>query len=247
MNMKEVKEAIALLRGQGYGIIPPDQYCVDMPYNFLSIWERISDYTMTSIERGFALYNACIYLAKNEIPGDIVECGVWKGGSSMLAALSLMEAKETTRDLWMYDTFTGMTEPSEHDKIASTGQSVYTRWQKTENWWAAGLESVKSNLKSTGYPTEKQHLIQGDVTETLKTTKPTTIGLLRLDTDWYESTKTELEILYPKLAIGGVLVIDDYGHFTGARKAVDDYFHKIGLSPYLHRADYTGRIMIKRK
>ena len=89
-------------------------------------------------------------------------------------------------------------------------------------------------------------LIQGDVAETLLESKnlPEKIAILRLDTDWYESTRIELERLYPLLEPGGVLIIDDYGHFDGARKAVDEYFK--AERPWMHYVDYTCRLILKK-
>jgi len=89
------------------------------------------------------------------------------------------------------------------------------------------------------------HLVEGDVAQTLTHTVPETIALLRLDTDWYESTRIGLEVLYPRLAVGGVCILDDYGHWQGARKAVDDYFEALGHRPYMHTIDYSGRVFIK--
>ena len=88
--------------------------------------------------------------------------------------------------------------------------------------------------------------IEGKVEQTLSDNNPGKIALLRLDTDWYESTKIELEVLYPLLVIGGVLIIDDYGLFHGAKKAVDEYFHSINEEPLMHRIDYSGRMIIKK-
>jgi O-methyltransferase len=103
---------------------------------------------------------------------------------------------------------------------------------------------VRATLLETGYPAERLHLHRGPVEETLPRQSPGPLALLRLDTDWYKSTLHELEHLYPLLAGGGILIIDDYGHWQGARRAVDEYFAD---SPplLLNRIDYTGRIAVK--
>ena len=102
-------------------------------------------------------------------------------------------------------------------------------------------------MYSTGYLKEKINLIQGSVEKTLPLNKPDEpIALLRLDTDWYKSTKHELNILFPLLNEGGVLIIDDYGHWKGAKKAVDEYFSNLNDKYYMHRIDYTGRMLIKK-
>ena len=232
------------LREAGWGVIPPQQYRIDFEPQFKDIWEKVEKYTMTSPERGYALYSAARYIAGRQVSGAFVECGVWKGGSSMLAALTFLSMGMDDRELYLYDTFEGMTAPTEHDRIAWNDSPVTERWEERFGSWGVEPEEVKNNLISTGYPSEKMHLVRGDVLETLKGEKPREIALLRLDTDWYESTAFELEKLYPRLVKGGVLILDDYGHFTGAKKAVNEYFDET-TSPLLLRSDYTGRIGIK--
>lgn len=243
--------AKTFLEQNGYGVIHHSQFRDDFDEVFTALWQKVEPYTLTSPERGYGLSTAIRYLVTAQIPGDLVECGVYQGGSMLLAALTLLDllsqSDDRLPDLWLYDTYEGMTPPSQWDKIQSTGQLVQDRWQ--EGWWKAPLEGVQQVMEKSGYPKEKLHYVQGDVVETLQTTYPEKISLLRLDTDWYESTKAELEILYPRLTPGGVLIIDDYGHFTGARKAVDEFFdtlHQQNLPvPMLHRLDYTGRLAIK--
>jgi len=247
------KEMAAVLEQKGYGIIPPEQYLIDIEKNFLNIWNKIREYTMTSVQRGYALYQAVKYVISEGIDGDFVECGVWRGGSCMLIALTLAELDVCDRLIWLYDTFEGMTEPGDRDFIAWNGRSVHEKWKsdaegKTQNFtsWAVPVDSVQSNISATGYPGHLLRFVKGPVELTLKQNVPENISLLRLDTDWYESTKAEMEVLYPVLSPGGVLLIDDYGHFTGARAAVDEYFSGSGAQPLLNRVDYTGRVGIKK-
>lgn len=249
MNSTDILDTLSR---EGYGIIPPEQNHTDMEDAFLDVWEEVRAYTMTSVERGYALYGAVQYLVENEIPGDFVECGVWKGGSCMLIARTLMEMGDTSRNIYLYDTFNGMTEPSDEDVIAWNGKPVKEKWQtdregKTSYFasWAVSLPAVQRNLESTGYPPEHIFYVAGDVRDTLRTVRHERIACLRLDTDWYDTTALELERLYPRLVPGGVLILDDYGHFKGAKKAVDEYFERLPVSPYLSRVDYTGRIGIK--
>jgi hypothetical protein len=204
---------------------------------------------MTSPERVFALRQSVQYLAKHGIQGDIVECGVWKGGSMMAVAQTLQESGLSDRRLYLFDTFEGMTAPTRHD-VSLRGESaidLYSRYSKesTDGWARSSLDEVKRNLKTTGYPIEHLFFIKGKVEETIPEHAPPQIALLRLDTDWYESTYHELLHLYPRLSPGGVLIIDDYGHWAGARKAVDAYFVEHNLKLLLHRIDYTGRICVK--
>ena len=246
-----------LLEERGYGVIPPEQYLSDLEDSFFRIWKRVKPYTMTSPERGYALYRGVRHLVEEKIPGALAECGVWKGGSCMLMALALSEAEDQGRSLYLYDTFQGMTPPGKEDRIAWNGASLQERWLRDSRGgstpfadWAVGMEEVRENLAKTDYPREKFCLVPGPVEETLEgkmSHLPESLALLRLDTDWYASTKVELEVLYPRLVPGGILIIDDYGHFQGARTAVDEYFSGLpaGEAPLLHRIDYTGRGGIK--
>jgi O-methyltransferase len=220
-----------------------------------AIVERALPYTMTGVPRLQALIDAVRYLERRGVAGAFAECGVWRGGSvvAMIETLSLLGAPP--RDIWLYDTFEGMTEPTEEDVSAFEPPALATWHEATakgERPWAElfgadmfSEESVRSTLTDTGYPTARLHLVRGPVEDTLPGQLPDgPLALLRLDTDWYESTRHELAHLYPRLASGGVLVIDDYGHFEGARRAVDEYFaaHEPVL---LTRIDYTGRLAVK--
>ena len=205
-------------------------------------------FTMTSLERMAALIKAVTYVTENGIAGDIAECGVWRGGSMMTVALTLLAHGDRSRSLYLFDTFEGMSSPSGDDKSldgVSADVQLERDPQGTGIWCYASLEDVRANILSTGYPEEKIHLIKGKVEDTIPRNIPSSLSLLRLDTDWYESTKHELRHLYPLLNAKGILIIDDYGHWQGARKAVDEYFAEHGVKNYLHRIDYTGRILVK--
>lgn len=216
---------------------------------FLSIYSQCKPYTMTSIERMYALYNAVKYIVQNDIPGDFVECGVWRGGSSMVIALTLTHLNINNRKIYLYDTFEGMSEPTENDKDFRGGDASILLEQNVQNketsvWCLANLTDVKNNMSLTQYLASNINYIKGKVEDTIPSQMPNNqIALLRLDTDWYESTAHELKYLYPILVNKGVLIIDDYGHWEGCKKAVDEYFSQNTL--LLNRIDYTGRIAIK--
>lgn len=215
---------------------------------FLNIYKKCKPYTMTSIERMYALYNAVRYVINNKIEGDFVECGVWRGGSSMMIALTLLSLKVEDRKILLYDTFEGMSEPTENDvdfKGSDADNLLKQNVQNKENsvWCLADLQDVQNNMNLTKYPFENIQFIKGKVEETIPKSISDKIALLRLDTDWYESTAHELKYLYPILTNKGVLIIDDYGHWEGCKKAVDEYFSQNTL--LLNRIDYTGRIAIK--
>lgn len=216
------------------------------------IVERVrSGYTMTSAERVWSLLQAVRYAQEERIPGAFVECGVWRGGSIMAMAMGLQQAGAADRELWLYDTFAGMTPPTAADVEASSGRTAQELLDSTpvadgDNvWCVAGIDDVRTNIASTGYPLERCTFVVGDVAQTLHEQTPEQIALLRLDTDWYESTRASLDVLYPRLAPGGVCILDDYGHWAGARQAVDEYFTEHGPRPLMHPIDYSGRIFVK--
>ena len=205
---------------------------------------------MSSTANRFALHQAIQYLVKNKIPGDIVECGVWRGGSTMIAAHTLLAAGDTTRRIWLYDTFEGMTEPGNLDVRAYDGvdaHQIWGQWNSThdENWVYSPLDEVRSNMASTAYPNDKIVYVQGKVEDTIPENAPEQIALLRLDTDWYESTYHELSHLFPRLAKHGVLIIDDYGWWKGSREATDQYFGESDNPVFLNRVDVSCRLVLK--
>jgi hypothetical protein len=182
----------------------------------------------------------------------IVECGVWKGGSIMAALLTLRRLGDFGRDVYLYDTFTGMTEPTREDTYRGTScldmasrsgdpKDTYATW----GWHPSGLEETQTAVFSIGYPDERLHFVAGPVEATLPDRSPAQVALLRLDTDFYRSTLHELTHLFPRMAQGGVLIVDDYGHADGVRLAVDQYFRENNLPMLLNRVDYTGRIGVK--
>ena len=223
----------------------------DLEPEFLDLYELCREATMTSIERMHALWTATRYVAANGIPGALVECGVWRGGSVMLMAATLLRCGDTAREIWLYDTFDGMTEPGGDDVQAMSGRAAAeilrerARTPDDPFWGISPREVVEHNLRRTGYPFERFRFVEGDVAVTIPASAPAGIALLRLDTDWYASTRHELAHLYPRLHSGGVLIVDDYGYWRGARKATDELLETLAPRPLLHRIDYTGRMCVK--
>ncbi len=201
-------------------------YPADFEPFHIEIIEKVRPYTMTSAERLFALIEAVKYVIKYQVPGDIVECGVWKGGSMMAIAETLKKLGVTNRQLYLYDTFAGMTAPTEADKAQNEQSAadllMKDAMHKKESvvWAFSTLDEVQKNLALIDYPAQHIHFIEGDVLQTIPAVAPKEIALLRLDTDWYESTKHEMEHLYPNLSNKGVLIIDDYGFWKGSRLAI---------------------------
>jgi O-methyltransferase len=211
----------------------------------IDIIKHASLFTDTGDARLFSLIEAVRYIEAAGIPGEIVECGVFRGGSMVAAALTLT----TQRELYLFDTYEGMPKPTDRD-IDSKGipaiyQHLRTKTPTGSNWCYASLEDVQRNMQTTSYPIERVHFLKGLVQQTIPGNAPEQIALLRLDTDWYDSTKHELVNLYPRLVKGGVLILDDYGKWKGSRDAVDEYFREIGIKPLLARIDDSGRMMVK--
>lgn len=253
MNLLK-KIALKIIKPNKYNLVlklnGEDSYPNDFSDEDKKIINIVKPFTMTSPERVYTLINAVRYIISNNIKGDFVECGVWQGGSAMAIALTLIEQGILDRDIYLFDTFEGMSEPTEKD-IDMHGRIALKNFGKTKkeneyaDWCYSSIENVKINLKSTGYPSDKIHFIKGKVEDTLPANKPDAISLLRLDTDWYESTLHELKHLYPKVIPSGICIIDDYGYWAGARQAVDEYFIKSKKNVFLNRIDNTGRLIIK--
>lgn len=216
-----------------------------------NIYNLVEPYTICSEARINATIRSVEHVVKNNINGDMIECGVYKGGQIMTIILTLLNLKEE-RDIYLYDTFEGMTKPEEWEEKNKSGFKAIEKFNKlkindsSSNWCRCSLEDVKNNIYSiNNYPKDKIHFIKGMVEDTIPKNKHNKISLLRLDTDWYSSTKIELELLYPKLQKGGALIIDDYGHWSGAKKAVDEYIKENNINLKFTKDDATGRHAIK--
>lgn len=243
------------VRAFGYDLVPTNRIfstqreSPDFDKEFLDIFRRVKPFTMTSPERAFALYESVKYIVRNDIPGDIVECGVWKGGSMALVAHTLLQLGAADRQLVLFDTFDGMSAPDARDVDlrGRSAEGMLRSSDKSRDWvWAsASLAGVQAVMRDTGYDETLVRYVEGKVEDTLPLQLPDRIAILRLDTDWYTSTHHELTHLYPNLTTGGVLILDDYGHWQGAKRAVDEYFTALNSKVLLNRIDYTGRICVK--
>lgn len=237
-----------IIRFTGYNLARCQRangYPVDFTAEEISLINSVRKFTLTPPERMYSLHHAIRYLVQNGIEGDIVECGVWRGGSMMVAAKTLLQLGDTSRQLWLYDTFEGMNAPSEYDGTKASAKFNKRKISDDSSTWVSvPLDDVTKNVSSTGYPLERMTFVKGKVEETLPGTMPEKIALLRLDTDWYASTLVELNHLFPRLVPGGVLIIDDYD-WQGARKAVDEYIDAHKVKILLNRVDKGARQGIK--
>jgi O-methyltransferase len=219
----------------------------DYDDELVEIIRAVRPFTMTSHEKLHALISAVRYVSRYNVPGDIVECGVWRGGSMHAAARVLDQAGDHSRDLYLYDTFEGMTEPTDQD-VRHDGRSAAELFPSAESktsWLCATIEDVSAGFDTVPYPKERVHLIKGPVEETIPAHLPERIAVLRLDTDWYASTAHELAHMYDRLVPGGVLLIDDYGWWLGSRQATDEFLERTGEQLLLVRTG-SGRVAVKR-
>ena len=206
------------------------------PSEFASLYRRVRRETMCSVARLRGLYSAVQYAATREIAGDIVECGCARGGSAALMALTLQQAG-SRRKLWLFDSFEGLPAPSSEDpdfEIADlfTGTCVGTVGEVHELFERLGIAGDVAFVK-------------GLFQETLPVAPIEQIAILHIDGDWYESVRVCLESLYDKVVPGGVIQLDDYGYWEGARKAVDEFMSRRKIRAPLQRLDYSGRFLMK--
>lgn len=219
---------------------------------FADVAQKVRPHTRTfgaGVEAPWALYQSIEHIVRNRIPGDIVECGVWSGGSMLLAAHALLHFGDTSRRIYLYDTFAGMPKPDAID-ARWDGVPALPTWEHHRrsgtSWCFGGTQDhVRGVVLSSGYPEDRLVFVAGMVEDTLPATRPETISLLRLDTDLYRSTYHELVHLYPLLSVGGILILDDYGAFQGARAATDQFIEENELPLFLSRIDGSVRLAIK--
>ncbi len=238
--------------GQAPAQPPRAERADELPDDFdetdAEVWRRVAPFTMTTPGKVHALTRSVEYVVSRPVKGALVECGVWRGGGMMAIALTLLRLGETDRELYLFDTFEGMTEPGAEDVKQGGRHAADILQHETRDspiWAVASIDEVREAILSVGYPEERIHLVQGAVEQTLPGAAPAEVALLRLDTDWYSSTKHELVHLYPRLASGGVLIIDDYAYWRGARQAVDEYIRENELALLLVRTDHGARVAVK--
>lgn len=223
------------------------EFPVDYEDDYREVIRAVRPYTMTSVNKLHALISATKYIHDHDIPGAVVECGVWRGGGMHAVARTLDANGDHSRELYLFDTFEGMTAPTEKDERhdgQTAARLLETRQRNSTVWAYASLEDVRAGFAEVPYPSERIHYVEGPVEKTVPDQAPEQIALLRLDTDWYESTKHELDHLYPRLVSGGVLIIDDYGWWKGARTATDEFLAETGARLLLIRMA-SGRVAVK--
>jgi O-methyltransferase len=215
---------------------------------------KILSHTMVGYERLITLYQQAVFCEHNDIAGSFVECGTWKGGAVGLMALANLKHGSKRRELHLFDSFEGVPEPD----AAVDGQSALEDARQVGGGTGGKLvpiplsvgtlEANKELLEQTiGYDASRLRYHKGWFQDTLPAQADTVgnIAILRLDCDWYASTKICLDYLYDKVLPGGFVIIDDYGNYEGCRKAVDEFLQARGNKAYLNHIDATGRYLIK--
>jgi hypothetical protein len=258
-----IKEAIRYIAGMlGYEIKKKPEHPFDLENEADEAIRKVRHYTMLPRERLLYLYNQVVFCEKNNIPGSFVECGVWKGGAVALMALANMRFGGEPRHIHLFDSFQEICEPDafvdgarairEVKKWTNDGGTDGKLIQVKGIYDALGgpgtLEGNRELLeKSIGYPPEFLHYHKGWFQDTLSTDADLigSIAILRLDSDWYASTKVCLEYLYDLVVLGGFVIVDDYGAYDGCRRAIDEFIGSRGISAYLSHADAECRYWIK--
>jgi len=236
-----------LLNSFGYDVVPKADrrpFPLDFTNDEIAVCRRVKPFTMTDDVQLACLIRAVEHVVRFNVPGQIVECGVWKGGSMMAAALTLRRLGDL-RQLYLYDTYEGFPAGSEVDRNWKGESAAVRRQQEGPGWGLARLDEVQAAIQSTGYDQKRCHYVKGMVEQTIPKTAPDSIALLRLDTDFYASTLHELNHLYPLLSPGGVLIIDDYGGWEGARKATDEFLETLPHPVFLNRVNDSCRLVVK--
>lgn len=240
---------ISVRRKRGQETIPG--YVSD---EFRTLYQKYCHRSMVPWSGLYTSFKAARYVAEAGIPGDLVECGVWKGGCSAIMAEALRAHGAGDRSIYLYDTFEGMTQPTAQDAHFSGAHNAIKKFNRLKrdgsvgsDWSRGAIDEVKESMAMSGYNTDLIHYIKGPVEETLVSNPlPDTISVLRLDTDWYESTKVEMEQLFPRLQKGGVFLVDDYGAWKGAYEAVNEYFEAHNIQMFLQTdASFGGAAGIK--
>lgn len=197
-------------------------------------WPTVA-HTMIGRKRLDNLQSCVEDVLRQGVPGDLIETGVWRGGATILMRAILKVYDAADRYVWVADSFVGLPEPNEEKYPADAKDRHHTYKQL-----AISLEEVKSNFRVYGLLDEQVRFLKGWFKDTLPTAEIEQLAVIRLDGDMYESTMDGLVNLYPKLAVGGYLIVDDYGAVPACRQAIDDYRQKYNITEEIFPVDWTG-------
>ena len=172
---------------------------------------------------------------RNDVPGDLIETGVWRGGASIFMRAALEAYGDASRVVWVADSFAGLPKP---DAAIAPADSGDIHWSFTQ--LAVSVDQAKSNFVRYGLLDDRVKFLVGWFEDTLPTAPINALSVLRLDGDMYKSTMDALNALYPKLSVGGYCIVDDYGAVLGCRKAIDEFRARVGEQATLEQIDWSG-------
>ncbi len=219
--------------------------------------QTVRSHTMLPQQRLVSLYQQAVFCEAAGLEGSFVECGTWKGGAVGLMALANLQHGSKRRHLHLFDSFEGIPEPDEAidgeratQFARSVGGEAKGKLVALEQTYGAvgTLEANRELLEQIiGYDANYLHYHKGWFQDTLPKEADETgeIAILRLDGDWYSSTKVCLEHLYDRVVRGGFVILDDYGWYEGSKKAVDEFMAREGIKAFLNHIDNAGRYWIK--
>lgn len=204
---------------------------------FDATFRRIRSISMVSHARLHSLHESVRYVVRNNIPGDIVECGVARGGSAAVMALAL-QCLRAQRRMWLFDTFSGLPEPTAADPDYAIARN-YT------GLYGTAADEIRASFVRLGIATDNIEFVPGLFQQTLASSRVSQIAVLHVDGDWYESVKTTMEAFYDRVSPLGIIQFDDYGHWLGANKAINEFMSQRAIKVPLEYIDFSGRRMIK--
>lgn len=193
-----------------------------------------SEQTMMARWAADKLHELMDDVERHQVPGDFIETGVWRGGLTIFMRAFLKAHGDTTRKVWVADSFQGLPKPNYKKYPDDKGLDL-----SGVSWLKVSLEEVKANFARYGLLDEQVVFLKGWFSETLPTAPIEKIAIARLDGDLYESTMDALVALYPKIAVGGYIIIDDYGAVPACAKAVHDYRTVFGINDVIYPIDWT--------
>ncbi len=193
-------------------------------------------HSMAGYKRLRNLADCMLEVLKNDIPGDFIETGVWRGGACILMRGLSKAANQEKRKTYVADSFEGLPPPNAEEYPADKGDTLYTR----SDMLGITLESVQDNFRSYDLLDDNVVFMKGWFKDTLPQLKAKKFAIIRLDGDMYESTIQAIEELYPKLAVGGYIIVDDFGAVRGCKKAINDYRESHGITDPIEKVDWTG-------
>ncbi len=254
--MRRANDLIQRITGRR--LLPPPKPATDPLFGIepeaRAVIDAASGWTMAVPLQKWATWSATRYVVENGIEGAFVEFGVWRGGMCQIIVRTLLAMGVDDRDIYLFDTFAGMTRPTAEDREVGTERDAAEMIAAGIGYRTGGVDftieciadesDVRSGLEATGYPMDRFHLVKGDVAHTIPAALPDRIAFARLDTDWYESTRLELAHSWPRLSSLGVLAVDDYDAWTGSRRATDEWRDSLDFKPLPMRPG-AGRLYIK--